>query len=410
MNGGVGTGRALNSSQVVCLAVSRGDGSIGCRVATGWVDGAVRVYSLSNEELSGKNESLMVQTFLSESDSGDDSNMPEPLVLNGHSASAIRSISFDSRNRARLASGSSDGAVVIWDVVEECGLFRLLGHRGAISEVHFAHVDSSFDSLITSSLDGLVKLWDLSNQCCVQTIASHRGQVWASVCSIGHGIPGDPRNPGSNERSRLITGDDDGMAKVWSLEAPRVYARPQRPSGDNHEGEELGEHGDEEKLLTSCCKFMGALRLPTSAPSVNERIAVLQMHDKYLGICHANSRTVYIYVMRDQDEARRRKQRRISRQRQKVKVVGGSLTDQTNDNRKRGILDDADRGSSIADPIAETIEASDEFEFLGTATASHKIRSFVFAPWRERGGTLQIICSLTTNAIEAITLERSKTR
>lgn len=42
----------------------------------------------------------------------------EPLVLNGHSGSPITSLAFnDDGTTTTLASGSSDGTVILWDVI-----------------------------------------------------------------------------------------------------------------------------------------------------------------------------------------------------------------------------------------------------------------------------------------------------
>jgi WD40 repeat protein len=418
--GGVGTGRALNSSQIVCIDVARHIGNGDCRVATGWVDGAVRVFNVTSDELNS--EEGLVQTFLAEKD--DDYISREPLVLNGHSGSPIRSISFDSGNSTRLASGSSDGAVVLWDVVEECGLFRLLGHRGAITEIHFASLErGSFDCLITSSLDGLVKVWDLKGQCCVQTIASHRGKVWASTCMVassGSAFPSEDGDISSfeSERARLVTGDDDGYAKVWSITAPRRHKSPLQARNANDEPIAFVEDSSDEGS-SDCCLYMGSLKLPSTMPPATDHVAGIRFHPdgKYVGVLHANSRSVHVYVLRGPQETQRRKQRRVSRHRQKAKQTQDGLASGSEiKNRKRGILDDAETPETpvaealVADVTVEKIIASDEFEFVGSVNASHKVRSFVFVPWKESGSTLRVVCSLVTNALEVLSLQRSSKR
>ena len=65
----------------------------------------------------------------------------EPLVLNGQMSPA-RVARFDVGAGAgaacgRLASGGADGAVILWDVVAETGLFRLMGHRVPVTGVSF---------------------------------------------------------------------------------------------------------------------------------------------------------------------------------------------------------------------------------------------------------------------------------
>lgn len=421
-NGGIGTGKALNSAQVVCLDVAHevgGDGN--CRVATGWVDGAVRVFALASNELNLEGGLGLVQTLLDDEDFDDEYITREPLVLNGHSGSPIRSIIFDPNNSARLASGSSDGAVVLWDVVEECGLFRLLGHRAAITDIHFASLENgSLDLLITSSLDGLVKVWDLQGQCCVQTIASHRGKVWAAALLLEN-PPSPPEVSGldsgnsmGSPRARLITGDDDGQAKVWSVHAPPRHTIFNPSSNQIAIVEDSGDEAS-----TDCCEYMGSLRLPSTMSTPDEHVANIRFDStgRYLGVLHANAKSIYIYVVRSPQESYRRKQRRLSRKRQKEKKAQeDEMKQAVARNKKRGILDDVVEQSDNTGPevnssaVREKGEAGDEFEFLGTATASHKIRNFVFVPWKEKGSMVRLVCSLTTNALEVVSLHRSKNR
>jgi WD40 repeat protein len=75
-----------------------------------------------------------------------------------------------------LTLRGSDGVVVVWDFVAESRLFRLPGHHGPITQLHFV----SSIALITAWSDGLVEVWDLQIQCSVQTIATLRGESWAS--------------------------------------------------------------------------------------------------------------------------------------------------------------------------------------------------------------------------------------
>ena len=48
----------------------------------------------------------------------------------------MTSLCFD-ESCSRLASGGKDTHVIVWDVVNECGLFRLKGHKGPITRVRF---------------------------------------------------------------------------------------------------------------------------------------------------------------------------------------------------------------------------------------------------------------------------------
>ena len=126
LSGGVGTGRAVNSDEMVCLAACRD-----CQlVATGWVNGSVRIFTVPKQRR-GYNTPLS-HSLLDEQDRDNTFLQAEPLVLQGH-GSAVRALAW--HENTRLASAANDGAIVIWDVVAESGLYRLRGHRGPITQI-----------------------------------------------------------------------------------------------------------------------------------------------------------------------------------------------------------------------------------------------------------------------------------
>lgn len=421
LSGGVGTGRALNSDQVVCLAVAQQpheDGML--KVATGWVDGAVRIFDVhSDEAVKG---SGLVQSLLQ--DENEEFVMREPLLLNGHSASPIRSLTFCPTTGTRLASGSSDGSVVLWDIIAETGLFRLLGHRGGITDIQFVALeDNSMDYLITSSLDGLVKVWDLKGQCCTQTIPTHRGEVWGAACQT---IPSQPLGLEEDaalqaQRVRLLTGSSDGQVRVWSVQTPKRYRNALTLGEDKKDDEETamvvdGENADED--VDNVCSYMGSLSPPPNVSTSAEKIACIHYHPngKYVGILHANSNNVDVYLIRSVQESIRKKQRRLRRRKEKSKI-STKLAATESKGPKRGMLDDPvseDEKETTEEPTAdealdpEIIKASDEFEYFGTARASHKVKGFTFVPYKEKGGGIRVVCSLSTNALEQHSLVRAK--
>ena len=388
LSGGLGTGRALNSDEVVCLDIS------GDKVATGWCDGAVRVFDVNSEDVA--NEAGLVHSLIHEEE--DDFIMREPLVLQGHASTPVRSISFD-KGGTRLASGGSDGSVVLWDIVSETGLFRLLGHRGGITDIMFLHL-GNFDGLVTTSLDGLVKVWDLNEQCCTQTIANHRGEVWGAACSrVG------TKDDQEEERVRLVTGSADGQVRVWGIQQPKRSAAV-KPDNAN-------EETTSDMLITSdddLCHYMGSLIPPPNVSTSTEKVQTIHYHPngRYAGVLHSGSKNVDVYLIRDVQESLRKKQRRLRRRREKKGKVQEKPV-----GKKRGILDDSESsgdekdGTTNDDDIVlepDALKASDEFEYYGTARASHKIRGFTFVPYKERGGGIRIVCALSTNALESLSL------
>ena len=424
LSGGVGSGRSLNSDQIVCLdVITTSESDNHTKVATGWVDGAVRIFDVNGDELNSRNGCGLVQSLLQGESAEDDFVLREPLTLNGHSGSPIRSLSFDAKsNGARLATGSSDGSVVLWDVVAETGLFRLLGHRGGITDIHFVSLqDGMLDLLVTTSLDGFVKIWDLKGQCCIQTIPSHKGEVWASACLT---IPESANDDPEKHRIRLVTGSSDGESRVWAINPPKRYLGPLKAAIDagDPSAPNIVEDSDKEESLDDVAHYMGTLNLPPNVSKSGERIACIHFHPnaRYVGVLHANSKSVDVFVIRGVRETQKKKQRRLKRRKEKSNIKSKTEEDGADRKKgpKRGLLDDPepdeedeDRGDvpeiikmeKALDP--ELVKASDEFEYFGTVRASHKLKSFVFVPFKEPGAGVRVVCSLATNAIEIHSLK-----
>lgn len=408
LNGGGGTGKALNSNEVVCLDVNiASDGS--AKIATGWIDGTVRIFDLQSEEVSNPSHGL-ANSLLVEDENDSGFVQRQPLVLNGHD-SPVRALVFGNGQNSVLASGGSDGAVVVWDVVSETGLFRLIGHRGGITNLQFIEFGGKQQQnlLVSSSLDGLVKIWDLSAQCCIQTLASHRGEVLALasiICDDGTDSEG---SQDTGKRWRLLTGGTEGRAKVWNLQPSKRTRSTELADAEQAQGDSRDED--------DVCTYMGQLLPPPNVSTSAEKISCIHYHEsgKYIGVLQNSSKSVDIYALRSVKESLKKRQRRMKRKQEKKKKASSDVSS-TKVGQKRGLLDDPinleEAGEGVAllneelDP--ELVAASDEFEYLATVRASHKVRSFSFFPSREKGEILRVVCALATNSLETVALERKK--
>ena len=131
-----------------------------------------------------------------------------PITLCGHK-SAISALNYNQSESNKytkaqlLSSGSRDGKIVVWDTLQQKGLFRLQGHKDQITQIAFL-VKSN--CIISSSKDTLVKLWDLETQHCFQTVVGHRREVWAFAID-------------KNE-SRLYSGAADSHIRVFQFKYP----------------------------------------------------------------------------------------------------------------------------------------------------------------------------------------------
>ena len=390
----MGSGRALNPDSVTCIDVAED------KVVTGWEDGTVRIFPTRHTSI----HSGMVRSLLHSENVGEE----DPLTLNGHSSAVYIVKCRD----GRVASGSNDGTVILWDIVAESGLFRLLGHVGCVTDIGFVNNDSTYskgvrleDGLVTCGVDGLVKIWDLKAQCCIQTLVGHRGGV--SCLSLGD----------LGERTRLVTGCVDGQVRVWKRDdgaSSTATSATDEPNDSKVEGEEGAISKTEEVF-----RYIGSLSPPSnlSTLSNSDGISSVQFHPNgtYLGISRANDRVIEIYTPRSEVEVQKKRKRRLQRRREKMNAASNKMEERGETN-KRGILDDPSDDENDAEDETkgglvedhEAVKAMDEFEFRGTIRSSHKIRAFGFVPTTERGGGIRIAVALATNAFEIYSFPTSK--
>ena len=151
------------------------------------------------------------------------------ISFNGH-RSAVTTLVFDDLG-IRLASGSKDTDIIVWDLVAETGLFKLRGHKDQITALQFLQPggaqfrkeregtedDESLSAdigksqrdhtgfLLSTSKDSLIKIWDVGSQHCIEThTAQTNGECW-SMCISPDGLG-------------CITAGNDGEMKAWSID------------------------------------------------------------------------------------------------------------------------------------------------------------------------------------------------
>ncbi|OTF70536.1 hypothetical protein BLA29_005248, partial [Euroglyphus maynei] len=122
------------------------------------------------------------------------------VVFSGHRG-CVSCIAFDQPG-LRIATGGKDTEIVIWDAVNQSGLFRLKGHKGPVNKVEFMRQHPWI--LISASNDTFIKLWDLETQHCFRTIVGHRTEVWSFVLL--------------RDDTEIISGGSDSELKLRSNE------------------------------------------------------------------------------------------------------------------------------------------------------------------------------------------------
>ncbi|KAK0703385.1 hypothetical protein B0T26DRAFT_658964 [Lasiosphaeria miniovina] len=117
-------------------------------------------------------------------------------TLEGH-RNSVWSVAF-SPDGQRLASGSSDNTVKIWDAASGQCRQTLEGHRHSVLSVTFS---PDGQRLASGSGDNTVKIWDAASGQCRQTLEGHRGSVWSVAFSP--------------DGQRLASGSGDNTVKIW---------------------------------------------------------------------------------------------------------------------------------------------------------------------------------------------------
>jgi WD40 repeat protein len=122
----------------------------------------------------------------------------ELFTLRGHS-NRVTSVAF-SPDGQKIATGSRDATARVWDVASHKALFPLKGHGAEIESVAF-----SPDGLkiVTASLDGTARIWDAANGDELFTLTGHGNAIYSVTFS--------------RDSQWVVAGSGDGTAKVWDV-------------------------------------------------------------------------------------------------------------------------------------------------------------------------------------------------
>lgn len=321
-------------------------------MAVGYLDGSIRLFDLK------KRPAMQQQQHDGNQLTQEHQAISEQLTFNGHKT-AITALSFD-RNGLRLVSGSKDTDLVVWDLVGECGLFRLKGHKAPITQTLFM---SKRNILISCGKDMLVKFWDLDTRHCFKTIVSHRSEV-NDLCLL-------------NEDTRLITGCHDNELKVFqltfnqeennnneeeneenaaasNLKKLKIVDKNKvehKEKGDENEDEEEEEEDASSSMLE--CKLIGCLvresKDQLSQLCIDETMSVLSAHS-------AQEKHVELYKINTHEEIKKKLAKKLKKQKRK-------LASSTNNN------EDGDEHMGIEQTCG------DEFTRICLVKSKHKIKS-----------------------------------
>ncbi|KAJ1493201.1 WD40-repeat-containing domain protein [Baffinella frigidus] len=281
------------------------------------------------------------------------------VALDGHRAVA-GALAFND-DGTLLASGSFDTDVIVWDVVAESGLYRLRGHKDAVTAVCFIAGGGGPGRLVSASKDSLIKVWELEQQHCMQTLTGHRSEVWALTV--------DPAS------RRMISGGSDAELRVWAIN-PDAKAPTAPPAG----GAVVSTWGEEDKEGSHAVTFLGSVPKGSRA-----RVGRLGVCGGGVVMCQTMDKNVQMLRIRSKEEAVKKMRRRLKRAREKGTAEKGA----------------ADTVSDAAG-VAHVPTAGDEIQQLSFFSASHKLRAAaaMCMPDGAGGGGVKVLCALSNNALE----------
>ncbi|KAL6776764.1 hypothetical protein ACKKBF_B30830 [Auxenochlorella protothecoides x Auxenochlorella symbiontica] len=129
------------------------------------------------------------------------------MLLTGH-ADQVFTLKFNPDGDV-LATGSYDKTILLYRTYGECENFlQIKGHKNGILELHWTPDGLN---LVSCSPDRTVRAWDASTGQQVKKMSEH-GDIVNSCCPLKRGSP------------LLVSGSDDGTAKVWDLRSKRSVA------------------------------------------------------------------------------------------------------------------------------------------------------------------------------------------
>ncbi|XP_042222099.1 WD repeat-containing protein 3-like [Homarus americanus] len=288
-----------------------------------------------------------------------DLRVGQPLKFNGH-RSAVSALSWDPQGM-RVASGSNDGEIVIWDVVSERGMVRLKGHKGKITRLRFL---LNHNVIVSSCRDSFIKFWDVDVNHCFRTLTGHRAEVWDFVL-----LKND---------TRLVSGSSDAELRVWSLrftdtdnkvkkdrDEEKIDEPPNKMFHIDTEGTHAASGVDQDDQIDDDdASILEIVKLGSVLRSRGDRVCGL-LTDGRVVACHGKTPVVDLFIILTEEEVEAKVSKRLKKARKRARESGSAVI-----------------GS-------ETTQLTDEIKKLPTLRAANKLLGLDILS--ERLGTIKMV-------------------
>ena len=305
------------------------------------------------------------------------------VQFNGH-RSAITALAFDKAG-VRLASGSKDTDLMLWDLIEERGEFKLRGHKDQITGLQFllpkvpeaygedseliatiydgANISEGF--LLTTGKDALIKLWDLASKHCIEThVAQTNGECWAlGVTPDGSGC---------------ITAGNDGELRVWSIDTVGLH-----------------QHTKQVSKISDLRYLANRGMLHRQG---KEKALGIKFHpqQEYFSV-YGSEKAVEVWRIRSEEEVRKALMRKRRRRRQKAEEAKSAHDHTAGDlmDLEADVAETDEKSASILDA-----EMTDFFISHVVVRTGGKVRALDWIRTK-RSKPIEFVLSTTNNQLEA---------
>lgn len=231
--------------------------------------------------------------------------------------------------------------------------------------------------LVTSSKDKFLRVWDLETQHCMQIISGHHSEVWS--------VDADP------EERYVVTGSADPELRFYAVKQNMSHGSLVSDSNAN------GLDASADRLTENkweVLKPFGEIQRQTK-----DRVASVRYNNSgSLLACQMAGKTIEMFRVLDETEAKRKSKRRLRRKEKK-----------SSKNRVENITDNGDASNEVEETDSVTVPTvPDVFKLLQVIRAGRKISSFSFCPITPKDSLATLALSLNNNSLEFYTLKSSE--